>query len=116
MVGLNDEFEQVKDYLIGKDEGDWLLVTGMAGVGKTFLAKKVFDDPSVQTYFELRAWVKVGRKCESTEILRCILAQVHPNIQERVLTRGDDDDGEKLVGLLQMRLKSKKCLIVLDDV
>ncbi|XP_047956735.1 putative late blight resistance protein homolog R1A-3 isoform X2 [Salvia hispanica] len=133
MVGLSQEFEQVRDYLIkddGKwliyrlseeveeevrdyitdDEGNWLLVTGMAGVGKTALAKKIFDDPSIQKHFELRAWVKVGRKCEFDETLRCILAQVDPNILSQCRTN------EKLSGVLEERLKDKKCLIVLDDV
>ena len=45
-------------------------------VGKTTFAKKLFDDPSLKSHFELRVWVKVGRKCEYNEILRCILAQV----------------------------------------
>ncbi|XP_047956585.1 probable disease resistance RPP8-like protein 2 isoform X2 [Salvia hispanica] len=115
MVGLSDEFEQVRDRLI-KDEENCLLVTGMAGVGKTTLVKKVFDNPSIQTHFELRAWVKVGRKCESNETLRCILAQVDPNNYDQMLTQRDDDDIEILVGLLEDSVKDKKCLIVLDDV
>ncbi|XP_047954094.1 putative late blight resistance protein homolog R1A-4 [Salvia hispanica] len=115
MVGLSDEYERVKDYLIN-DRGNRLLVTGMAGVGKTALVKKVFDDPSIQIHFELRAWVKVGRKCESNETLRCILAQVDPNTHHQMLTQRDDDDYKKLLGLLKERLKDKKCLIVLDDV
>ncbi|XP_047965920.1 putative disease resistance RPP13-like protein 2 [Salvia hispanica] len=116
MVGLSDQFEQVRDYLV-EDEGTWLSVVGMAGVGKTTLAKKVFDDPSVQKHFEYRAWVKVGRKCEYNEILRGILAQVDPNTYHQMITEEDNgDDDDKLVGHLEDRLKDKKCLIVLDDV
>ncbi|XP_047957030.1 putative late blight resistance protein homolog R1A-3 [Salvia hispanica] len=116
MVGLSDQFVQVKDDLLAEDKGIWLSLVGMAGVGKTTLAKKVFDDPLIQRHFELRAWVKVGRRCESNELLRCILAQVDPSTREQMLSEGEDVDDEALGGLLEERLKDKKCLVVLDDV
>ncbi|XP_042013018.1 putative late blight resistance protein homolog R1A-4 isoform X2 [Salvia splendens] len=116
MVGLSNYFEDIRNHFLGEAQRNWLLVTGMAGVGKTTLAKKVFDDPSIQRHFELRAWVKVGRKCEFNEILRCILAQVDPDTHDHMVTHGEDGDDEKLVGVLEERLKVKKCLIVLEDI
>ncbi|XP_042014282.1 putative late blight resistance protein homolog R1A-10 [Salvia splendens] len=117
MVGLSEFFEVTRQYIIGEDNYYCLSVIGMAGVGKTTIAKKVFDDPLIQRHFELQAWVKVGRKCESNEALRCVLAQVDPSTHHQMLTQayGSHDD-RKLVGLLKERLKDKKCLIVLDDV
>ncbi|XP_057812397.1 putative late blight resistance protein homolog R1C-3 [Salvia miltiorrhiza] len=112
MVGFSRYFEKARDYLLQENNYEPYSIIGMAGVGKTTLAKHIFEDPSIRSHFELRAWVKVGRKCESDELLRCILAQVDPNAYQ-MLTQGDD---EELVGLLTDRLKDKKCLIVLDDV
>ncbi|XP_047967785.1 disease resistance protein RPP13-like [Salvia hispanica] len=115
--GISEEFVAVRNGLCAQDGSSWLLpVIGMAGIGKTAFAKKLFDDPLIKSHYELRAWVKVGRKCESNEILRCILAQVDPSTSDQMLTQGDNDDHEELVRLLEERLKDKKCLIVLDDV
>ncbi|XP_057812418.1 putative late blight resistance protein homolog R1A-10 isoform X2 [Salvia miltiorrhiza] len=114
MVGLSDHFEKAKDHLLEENNKKPYSIMGMAGVGKTTLAKRIFEDPSIQRHFEFRAWVKVGRKCESDELLRCILAQVDPSSYP-VLTQEDVDE-EEIVELLRERLKGKKCLIVLDDV
>ncbi|XP_057812367.1 putative late blight resistance protein homolog R1B-23 isoform X1 [Salvia miltiorrhiza] len=111
MVGLSDEFQKVRDNLL---EDKHYSIIGMAGVGKTTLAKHIFEDPSIRSHFEFRAWVRVGRKCEPNELLRCILAQLDPNAYQ-MLTQGDDEE-EELDGLLKEKLKHKKCLIVLDDV
>ncbi|XP_057812369.1 putative late blight resistance protein homolog R1C-3 [Salvia miltiorrhiza] len=111
MVGLSHEFRKARDDLL---EDKNYSIIGMAGVGKTTLAKHIFEDPSIRSHFEFRAWVRVGRKCESNELLRCVLAQVDPNAYQ-MLIQGDDDE-EELVGRLKETLKHKKCLIVLDDV
>ncbi|XP_047973789.1 putative late blight resistance protein homolog R1A-3 isoform X2 [Salvia hispanica] len=113
MVGLSNKFENVRDYLLRESNWNCCKILGMAGVGKTTFAKKLFDDPLLKSHFELRVWVKVGRKCESNEILRCILAQVD---HDQILTQGDEDNDKKLVGLLEEKSKDRKCLIVLDDV
>ncbi|XP_047956588.1 disease resistance protein RPH8A-like [Salvia hispanica] len=111
MVRIPDDFGLVRDVVLAEDEENCCGIIGMAGVGKTTFAKKVFDDPLVREHFEHRAWVKVGKKCESNETLKCILAQLDPNTQGR-----DGYDDEKLAGILEERLKDKQCLIVLDDV
>ncbi|XP_057775427.1 putative late blight resistance protein homolog R1A-10 [Salvia miltiorrhiza] len=111
MVGLSDEFQKARDDLL---EDKNYSIMGMAGVGKTTLARHIFKDPSTQSHFEFRAWVRVGRKWESNELLRYVLAQVDSNAYQN-LTQGDDYEAE-LVRILKESLKDKKCLIVLDDV
>ncbi|XP_057775801.1 putative late blight resistance protein homolog R1B-17 [Salvia miltiorrhiza] len=113
-IRLSDEFQKLIDYLL--EGNNYYSIVGMAGVGKTTLAKHIFEDPSIRSHFEFRAWVKVGRKCEPNELLRCVLAQVDPNAYQ-MLAQGDDGEEEELVGLLKEKLlQDKKCLIVLDDV
>ncbi|XP_057812368.1 putative late blight resistance protein homolog R1B-17 isoform X2 [Salvia miltiorrhiza] len=106
MVGLSHEFQKARDNLL---EDKSYSIIGMAGVGKTTLAKHIFEDPSIRSHFEFRAWVKVGRKCESYDLLACVLAQVF-NVDELL------ENGENLVDLLKEKLKDEKCLIVFDDV
>ncbi|XP_057810264.1 putative late blight resistance protein homolog R1A-10 [Salvia miltiorrhiza] len=114
MIGLFDELEKARNYLLEENYNKNYSIVGMAGIGKTTLAKHIFEDPSIQSHFEFRAWVNVGRKCEPNVLLQCVLAQVDPNTYQR-LTQGDDNE-EEIVGHLKERLKGKKCLIVLDDV
>ncbi|XP_042016188.1 putative disease resistance protein At1g50180 [Salvia splendens] len=117
IAGSCNCYKFTKDNILGEGQGIFFSIIGTAGVGKTTLAKKLFDDPSIQIHFVLRAWVKVSRKCEYNEILRCILAQLDPSIRHQMLTQGEDDhDFEKLVGVLEERLKNNKCLIVMNDV
>ncbi|XP_057784514.1 putative late blight resistance protein homolog R1A-10 [Salvia miltiorrhiza] len=97
MIGLSDEFEIFKTRLMGshRRKNVWALV-GMAGIGKTTLAKEIFEDPQISSHYEYQAGVTVGRNPQLTQLSRAILAQ---------LTQGDEDISE-----------GKSCLIVLDDV
>ncbi|XP_057812488.1 late blight resistance protein R1-A-like [Salvia miltiorrhiza] len=115
MVGLSDHIETARDYLLEGNNDNNYSIVGMAGVGKTTLAKHIFEDSSIRSHFELRAWVKVGRKCEFSELLRCILAQVDPHAYLMLAQRDGVDEAE-LVGILKERLSGKNCLIVWDDV
>ncbi|XP_047942990.1 inactive disease susceptibility protein LOV1-like [Salvia hispanica] len=87
MVGLSEYFEYTRNYLLGEDEGNGFSVIGMAGVGKTTIAKKVFDDPLIQKHFELRAWFKVGRKCESNEAFDVFLLKWIPALATKCLPK-----------------------------
>ena len=42
-------------------------VTGMGGMGKTTLVKKVFDDPEVRKHFKACVWVTVSQSCKTEE-------------------------------------------------
>ncbi|XP_042001067.1 putative late blight resistance protein homolog R1A-4 isoform X2 [Salvia splendens] len=81
-------------------------IYGMAGVGKTTLVKKLFEDPSIMHLFHHCAWVNMGPKYKSEEILVDILAQLYPSIDRQNIK--DDPT-------LALDLCTKKCLIVLDD-
>ncbi|XP_030493519.2 putative disease resistance protein RGA3 [Cannabis sativa] len=81
-----------------------LPIIGKAGIGKTALAKEVFNDEMVRDHFELRIWVSVGVVFDLIQILTTILAHA---------TNRAIEDLEFEV--LAYALKGKLYLIVLDD-
>ncbi|CDP10351.1 unnamed protein product [Coffea canephora] len=57
MVGLDDEAEKVIGRLRwGSKQVEIVPIVGMAGLGKTTLAKKVYNDSSVTCHFHIRLW------------------------------------------------------------
>lgn len=52
MVGFDDEARRITDHLLGGSRQlDIVSIVGMPGLGKTALAKKVYDDPSITFHF-----------------------------------------------------------------
>ncbi|KAL8490371.1 hypothetical protein ACS0TY_026037 [Phlomoides rotata] len=120
MVGLCDLRRLLKDDLIHPWRGDSIFnsIFGMAGIGKTTLAREIFEDFDIIEWFECRVWVtagfewRPGRERTSEEITEDILAQVDPEAHKMVMGRSEEEKGEAL----KESLKGKLYLIVLDDV
>ncbi|KAK6141371.1 hypothetical protein DH2020_024888 [Rehmannia glutinosa] len=116
MVGLSDQVRIIEGMLTSLSRRFFVVysLVGMAGIGKTTLAKEVYEDPSVLIHFECRAWVTVGPKYQLKEILQCIIAQANPGIR-KLLTEGDERMAD-LERTMSENLKGRRYLIVLDDV
>lgn len=118
MVGLSDLYTELKEDIVR----DWgqavklLAIVGMAGIGKTALAKKIFEHLDFVEWFDYRAWVAVGREWRLQKIIRSILAQVNSEYANKMLSMEDGDDDERMSECLKESLKDKRYLIVLDDV
>ncbi|XP_041999707.1 putative late blight resistance protein homolog R1B-16 [Salvia splendens] len=110
MVGLSDLQTLLKEELVRAWSQDvkLLSVAGMAGIGKTTLARTIYEDFDIVEWFECRAWVEVGREWQLHKIIRNILDQVNSHEME--------DDDERVSECLRESLKGKRFLIVLDDV
>ncbi|KAL8490352.1 hypothetical protein ACS0TY_026022 [Phlomoides rotata] len=120
MVGLCDQRRLVKDELIlpWRDDIIFYSIFGMAGIGKTTLAREIFEDLDIREWFECGAWVtagfewRSGRERTSEEITEDILAQVDPEALKMVMGGSEEEKSERL----KESLKGKRYLIVLDDV
>ncbi|XP_042011402.1 putative late blight resistance protein homolog R1A-10 [Salvia splendens] len=107
MIGLSDQFQQLKSKVICDGRKRLHALVGMAGVGKTALAREIYEDPDVITHFECRVWVSVGRKVQHNQVSRGILAQMC-GATTHVEGRSKSE--------MKRSLEGKKCLIVVDDV
>ncbi|KAE8721164.1 putative LRR and NB-ARC domains-containing disease resistance protein [Hibiscus syriacus] len=101
---------------IGADEEDIPVpgIVGLGGLGKTALAKLVFNDICVHNHFELKLWVCVS---EDFDLQLLVLKLVKAVKAER---GRDGDLGSMNLQQLQMALRDclngKRYLLVLDDV
>ncbi|XP_026416841.1 putative disease resistance protein RGA4 isoform X2 [Papaver somniferum] len=84
-------------------------IVGMGGLGKTSLAQLVFNDESVEKFFDLKMWVCISNDFDVCKILRNILESITE------APSGDFSNSDVLSNQVKKRLIGKKYLLVLDD-
>ncbi|XP_027119245.2 putative late blight resistance protein homolog R1A-3 [Coffea arabica] len=115
MVGLDDEVEKVIERLVsGSKQVEIVPIVGMAGLGKTTLAKKVYNDSSIIYNFQIRLWCTVSQKFDMESLLIQILCS--NGKQSRMDEELKNLNEPELLHKLYQRLKTKRYLVVFDDV
>ncbi|XP_019177647.1 PREDICTED: putative disease resistance RPP13-like protein 3 [Ipomoea nil] len=114
IVGFDDDVEEIVYRLtILKQSGrrEVIALVGEGGIGKTTLAKIIFEHPYVIDHFRIRAWVVVSREHNLKEMLISLLHCIAP-----ITSEISNKDEARLAEQLCKRLTGERYLIVLDDV
>ncbi|KAH0716425.1 hypothetical protein KY284_009330 [Solanum tuberosum] len=115
IFGRQSEIEDSIDRLLSEDASGKKLtvvpIVGMGGLGKTTLAKAVYNDERVKNHFGLKAWYCVSEGYDALRITKGLLQEI---------VKFDSKDVHNNLNQLQAKLKEslkgKRFLIVLDDV
>ncbi|XP_037454995.1 putative disease resistance protein RGA3 isoform X3 [Triticum dicoccoides] len=87
-----------------------LPIVGIAGVGKTTLAQLVYNDPDLKSQFDLWIWIWVSSSFDETRVTREMLDFVSQGAHKGRCRF------PKLPEVLKDRVKSKRVLLILDDI
>ena len=84
-------------------------IVGIGGLGKTTLAKLVYNNEQVVGHFQLRMWACVSKDFDVTRLIKEILKSALGKIDETLSL-------DWLPLRLRELIKGKKFLLVLDDI
>ncbi|KAG8364965.1 hypothetical protein BUALT_Bualt18G0053400 [Buddleja alternifolia] len=113
IYGRKEEKEMIIKEIVGsgreQDDLSVYAIWGMGGLGKTTLAKLVYNDARIEKHFELRIWVCVSDDFNTERLVREIIESIEGG---GCSVSGSDP----LQCLLREKLRGRKFLLVLDDV
>jgi predicted AAA+ superfamily ATPase len=112
VIGRDDDKKNMVDLLMHPNADrnvNVVCIVGLGGLGKTTIAKLVYNDKHVAEHFELRMWVCVSEDFDVARLIKEILKCASGTIDENL---GVD----MWQTSLRDCLRNKRFLLVLDDV
>ncbi|XP_074588941.1 disease resistance protein Pik-2-like [Curcuma longa] len=131
LVGINQSRDMLIKWVMDKNylELTTISLVGFGGLGKTTLAKTIYDNPIILGgHFQHRAWITVSQNYNIKELLKKIIRQISVSKQQVRDVLGCQDasmntehllnmmDDSQLVQTIRGHLRGKRYLLVFDDV
>ncbi|KAK3442715.1 hypothetical protein EUGRSUZ_B02976 [Eucalyptus grandis] len=111
IIGRDNEKKNVMKFLLNldvKENVSILPIVGIGGLGKTALAKFVYNDEMISRHFDLKMWVCVSNDFDTKKIVKDIIVCVEKKEPNYSLMDGLQSELRKIID-------GRRYLLVLDD-
>nr|KYP71590.1 Disease resistance protein RPM1 [Cajanus cajan] len=117
VVGIDGPKDKLKDWLTkGRKQCTVISVVGMGGLGKTTLAKQVFDNKEIVGHFDCHAWITVSQSYTVEGLLKDMLTELCKDKKKNPPLNISTMDETWLRNEVRRHLDKERYVIVFDDV
>ncbi|KAG5608720.1 hypothetical protein H5410_020001 [Solanum commersonii] len=115
-VGFQDVVQTLLAQLLkAEPRRNVLSIHGMGGLGKTTLARNLYNSPNIVSSFPTRAWICVSQEYYTMDLLKTIIKSIQGRTKGTLGLLETMTEGDLEVHLRDL-LKERKYLVVVDDV